>query len=172
MLRYQAEIGADLDIPHVRYLTLPVVPVQLGFDPRLQFLHADDALAALEAAIENPVRGPVNVAPDGAISLSRALRLLGRPALPIPEPLFGTVIGRVNDRLRAGGLVADGTRLLRYGRGVDNTRLREEIGFRPSYDAVGAIRDLARKSEGRRIGPNLHIGSLAGRLTGIGARSA
>ena len=41
----------------VRYLTLPVVPIQLGFDPRLQLLHADDALGALEAAIANPVRG-------------------------------------------------------------------------------------------------------------------
>ena len=168
MLRYQPEVGADLDSPLVRYLTLPVVPVQLGFDPRLQFLHADDALAALEAAIANPVRGAVNVAPDGAISLSRTLRLLGRPAVGIPNPLFGAVIGRVNDRLRAGGLVADGTRLLRYGRGVDNTRLRDEVGFTPAYDAVETIRDLALKTESRRIGPNLHIGAVAGRLTGIG----
>jgi len=35
MLRYQPEIGADLDTPLVGYLTLPVVPVQLGYDPRL-----------------------------------------------------------------------------------------------------------------------------------------
>ncbi len=169
MLRYQPEIGGEVATPLTRYLTLPVVPTQLGFDPRLQFLHADDALAALEAAIANPVRGPVNVAPDGSISLSRALRLLGRPSVAIPEPLFGAVIGRVNDRLRAGGLVADGTRLLRYGRGVDNRRLREEIGYEPIYDAAEAIRDLARKDDGRRVGPRLHIGALAGRLTGIGS---
>ena len=43
MLRYQPEIGPDLDMPLVRYLSLPVVPTQLGFDPRLQLLHADDA---------------------------------------------------------------------------------------------------------------------------------
>jgi UDP-glucose 4-epimerase len=167
MLRYQPEIGTTLDSPLVRYLTLPVVPTQLGFDPRLQFLHEDDALGALEAAVANPVRGAVNVAPDGSVSLSRALRLLGRPSVAIPNPVFKTIIGRVNDRLRAGGLVADGTRLLRYGRGVDNNRLREEIGFEPAYDAVGAIRDLARREAGRRIGPNLHIGAIAGRLTGI-----
>jgi UDP-glucose 4-epimerase len=169
MLRFQPEIAADYENPLVRYLTLPVVPTQLGFDPRLQFVHAEDALGALEAAVANPVRGPVNVAPDGAISLSRALRLLGRPSIAIPQPLFGTVIGRVNERLRAGGLVADGTRLLRYGRGVDNRRLREEIGFEPAYDAAATIRDLARKSAGRRLGPSPHLGALAGRLTGIGA---
>ena len=48
-----------------RYLSLPVVPTQLGFDPRLQFVHADDATGALEATVRNPVRGAVNVAPSG-----------------------------------------------------------------------------------------------------------
>ena len=55
----------DLDTPLVRYLSLPVVPTQLGFDPRLQLIHADDATGALEAAVRNPVRGAVNVAPVG-----------------------------------------------------------------------------------------------------------
>ena len=43
MLRYQPELGPGLETPLARYLTLPVVPVQLGFDPRLQLIHADDA---------------------------------------------------------------------------------------------------------------------------------
>src|SRR3954451_7577450 len=84
MLRYHPEVGPGLDSPLVRYLTLPVVPVQLGFDPRLQLVHAADATGAIVRAVRNPVRGPVTVAPEGAISLSRALRLLGRPALPLP----------------------------------------------------------------------------------------
>ena len=46
--------AAGLESPLVRYLTLPVVPVQLGFDPRLQFLHADDATGALVAAVREP----------------------------------------------------------------------------------------------------------------------
>jgi UDP-glucose 4-epimerase len=166
MLRYQPEIGAELEAPLVRYLSLPVVPVQLGFDPRLQLLHADDATGALEAAVRNPVRGAVNVAPDGSISLSRILRLCGRPSVPVPHPLFGPAIGRLNRRLGAGGLLDDGVRLLRYGRGVDNGRLRTEVGFEPRYDAVAAVRDFARRARGRRIGPDLHPGALAARLTG------
>jgi UDP-glucose 4-epimerase len=169
MLRYQPEVGAELDSPLVRYLTLPVVPVQLGFDPRLQLLHADDATGALEAAVRRPVRGPVNVAPDGAISLSRILRLCARPSLPLPPPLFEPLIQQVNKRLGAGALIGDGVRLLRYGRGVDNRRLREEIGYEPRYDAVEVIRDLAAKTKGRRVGPPLAAGALAGRLTGIGS---
>ena len=170
MLRYQPEIGPGLDSPLVRYLMLPVVPVQLGFDPRLQLLHAEDATGALVAAVRNPVRGPLNVAPGGAISLSRALRILRRPTVPIPAPLFEPALRRLGDRLGAGGLLGDGVRLLRFGRGVDNTRLREELGFEPRFDAAGAIRDLATKAAGRRVGPELHPGALAGRLVGAGRR--
>ncbi len=167
MLRYQPEIGADLDSPLVRYLTLPVVPVQLGFDPRLQLLHADDATGALEAAVRRPVRGAVNVAPNGSISLSRILRLCGRPAVPVPHPLFEPMMEQLASRLGAGALIGDGVRLLRFGRGVDNTRLREEIGYEPRYDADAAVRDLAAKSEGRRLGPRLHAGALASSITGV-----
>jgi UDP-glucose 4-epimerase len=165
-LRYQPEIGPDLDTPLVRYLRLPLVPTQLGFDPRLQFLHADDATGALEAAVRNPVRGPVNVAPSGAISLSRALRLARRPSIPIPHPLFGPALERLGRQLGAGPLYGDGVRLLRFGRGVDNRRLRTEVGYEPVFDAVDAARDFAAKSVGRRLAPSFHPGDLAARLAG------
>ena len=168
MLRYQPEIGAGLDSPLVRYLTLPVVPVQLGYDPRLQFVHADDATAAIEAAVHTPVRGAVNVGPRGSISLSRALRILRRPAVAIPAPLFEPAIRRAGARLGAGGLLGDGVRMLRFGRGVDITRMQRELGFEPEYDAAGAVEDLARRKGGTRIGPSLHPGAIAGRLTGVG----
>jgi UDP-glucose 4-epimerase len=165
-LRCQPEIGPDLDAPLVRYLSLPVVPTQLGFDPRLQLLHADDATGALEAATRNPVRGAVNVAPSGSISLSRALRLARRASVPIPHPLFGPALGRLGSQLGAGPLYGDGVRFLRFGRGVDNRRLLTEIGYRPQFDAEGAVRDFAAKAAGRRIGPSLHPGDLLGRLAG------
>jgi UDP-glucose 4-epimerase len=166
MLRFQPEIAADLDAPLVRYLSLPVVPVQLGYDPRLQLLHADDANGALAVAVADPVRGPINVAPDGSISLSRMLRILGRPVLPIPHPLFEPMMERLGRRLGAGTLYGDGVRLLRFGRGIDNRRLREELGYQPRYDAVEVVRDLASKLSGRRIGPELHPGALASRVIG------
>jgi UDP-glucose 4-epimerase len=165
-LRCQPEIGPDLDAPLVRYLSLPIVPTQLGFDPRLQLLHADDATGALEAATRNPVRGAVNVAPSGSISLSRALRLARRASVPIPHPLFGPALGRLGSQLGAGPLYGDGVRFLRFGRGVDNRRLLTEIGYRPRFDAEGAVRDFAAKAAGRRIGPSLHPGDLLGWLAG------
>jgi UDP-glucose 4-epimerase len=166
MLRYQPEIGPDIETPLARYLSLPVVPTQLGFDPRLQLIHADDATGALEAAVLGPVRGPVNVAPSGSISLSRILRLAGRLNAPVPHPVFGPLLTRLGERLGTGVLYGDAVRLLRFGRGVDNRRLREELGYQPHFDAVAAVRDFVAKSAGRRIGPPLHPAALLGRLTG------
>jgi UDP-glucose 4-epimerase len=165
-LRYQPEIGPDLDTALVRYLDLPVVPIQLGWDPRLQLLHAEDATGALEAATGSAVRGAVNVAPSGSISLSHALRLMRRPSLPIPHPLFGPALERLGRRIGAGPLYGDGVRLLRFGRGVDNRRLTDEIGYRPRFDAEAAVRDFAAKSRGRRIVPSVHPGDLVGRVVG------
>jgi UDP-glucose 4-epimerase len=165
MLRLQPELGAEVDTPLVRYLSLPAVPVQLGFDPRLQFVHADDATGALLAATLGRVRGAVNVAPDGSISLTRMLRLLGRPQLPIPHPLFGPALSRFGRRnLGTGEAYSDAIRLLRYGRGVDNTRLREDLGYEPRYDAVAAVADFAAKSRGRTVVPLPGLRSLAGRV--------
>jgi UDP-glucose 4-epimerase len=164
MLRYQPEIGPELKTPLVRYLTLPVVPTQLGYDPRLQLLHADDATAALEAATHSEVTGPVNVAPSGSISLSRALRLARRPSVPIPHPLFEPALSRLGRELGAGVLYGDAVRFLRFGRGVDNSRLRKEMGYELGFDADAAVRDFAAKASGLRVGPALHPGAVLDRL--------
>lgn len=166
MLRYQPEIGPGLRTPLARYLSLPAVPTQLGFDPRLQLVHADDATGALLQATIEPVRGAVNVAPSGSISLSRALRMAGRTQVPLPHPLFAPAMARLGSRLGAGTLYGDAVRLLRYGRGVTNDRMREKLGFEPRYDAAGAIRDFARTSTGLRMAPAPGIASVLERLAG------
>jgi UDP-glucose 4-epimerase len=110
----------------------------------------------------------VNIAPSGALSLSRILRMGGRPSLPIPHPLFGSAIERLGGRLGAGPLVGDAVRLLRFGRGVDNRRMRHELEFEPRLDAVAAARELMTRLAGRRIGPSLHPGAALARLAGQG----
>jgi UDP-glucose 4-epimerase len=165
MLRFQPEIGSGLDSPLSRYLSLPAVPTQLGFDPRLQLLHAEDATGALHAATMAPAHGAINVAPTGSISLTRLLRLAGRPQIRIPQQLFGPVLSRFGRRaLGAGEVYNDALRLLRYGRGVDNTRLRTELGYVPRYDAVAAAKDFAEKTKGRSVAPLPGLSTVAARV--------
>ena len=148
MLRYQPAIGTALDTQVTRYLSLPIVPTYLGFDPRLQFVHERDGLEALVAALKRPVRGAVNVASRGTIGLTRMVRVSRRPSVPIPSPLFDPAVAAGN-RLGMAELSADFRRLLRYGRGVDLTRLTEEVGFRPRHTTVDAVENWVSARRGR-----------------------
>jgi UDP-glucose 4-epimerase len=154
MLRYQPSIGPGVDSQVTRYLTMPVVPTYLGFDPRLQFIHEADGLEALYAAVKKPVHGAVNVAAPGTVGLTRMVRLAGKVTVPMPTPLFGTAtsFGR---RLGLVDFSPDFRRLLRYGRGVDTTRLVEEVGFTPRFSAVQAVEDYVRTQGGRRMAPSV-----------------
>jgi UDP-glucose 4-epimerase len=153
MLRYQPAIGPSLDTQLTRYLSLPACPTYLGFDPRLQVVHESDALGALVAAVAAPVRGAVNVAGEGTIGLARMIRLARRPLLPLAGPLFGPVTSAAR-RAGMSGLSEDFRRLLRYGRGVDVSRLVDEVGFRPQHSTESAVRDWARTRAGMRLAPS------------------
>jgi UDP-glucose 4-epimerase len=154
MLRYQPTIGPTQVTQVSRYLTLPVVPTYLGFDPRLQFIHESDATEAFVAAVMNPVRGAVNVAAPGTIGLTKMIRRAGKLSLPLASPLFPTV-ATASRRLRLADFSPDFRRLLRYGRAVDTSRLVEEVGYTPRYDAVEAVDDYVRTQSGRRVVPPL-----------------
>jgi UDP-glucose 4-epimerase len=143
MLRYQPAIGRSLATQITRYLSQPVCPTHLGFDPRMQVVHEDDALDALVAAIQRPVRGAVNVAGRGTIGLARMIRMAGKPLLPIASPLFGPLTGAAR-RLGVDSYSDDFRRLLRYGRGVDVGRLERELGHRPRYSTAEAVEAWVR----------------------------
>ena len=154
MLRYQPSIGPALDTQITRYLSLPVVPTFLGFDPRLQFIHEDDALGALVAAVKKPVRGAVNVAAPGNIGLTRLVRMAGKVTLPLLPPAFGPAVA-VGSRLGAIDFSPDFSRLLRYGRSIDITRLVEDVGYTPAYSTAAAAEDYVTKQSGRRLAPSM-----------------
>jgi UDP-glucose 4-epimerase len=143
MLRYQPAIGPGLRTQITRYLSQPVCPTYMGFDPRIQLVQIDDALEAIGAAVRNPVPGAVNVAGPGTIGLARMIRLAGKRALPIAAPLFGAVTS-TGQRLGLDTQSEDFQRLLRYGRGVDTRRLTDEVGYTPRYSTVDAVEDWAR----------------------------
>jgi UDP-glucose 4-epimerase len=138
MLRYQPAIGPRLRTQITRYLSQPVCPTYMGFDPRIQLVHIEDALEAVIAAVRNPVRGAVNVAGPGTIGLARMIRLSGKRALPIAAPLFGAVTS-TGQRLGLDAQSEDFRRLLQYGRGVETRRLVEEVGYTPRQSSVAAV---------------------------------
>jgi UDP-glucose 4-epimerase len=151
MLRYQPAIGPSLDTQITRYLSQTACPTYLGFDPRIQLVHQEDALDALLAAIAKPVPGAVNVAGRGTIGLGRMIRMAGRPPLPLAAPLFAPVTGAAR-RIGLGAYSEDFRRLLRYGRAVDIRRLEEDVGHTPRHSTVAAVEDWVRRAREREGG--------------------
>ena len=93
VLRYQPTLRhRDRLAAHPLPQRSPWSRCTLGYDPLLQFVHAEDAVGALEAAVMRAGARPVNVAGAGSISLSRLLRLAGK--IPDPRPLFSAALGR------------------------------------------------------------------------------
>jgi UDP-glucose 4-epimerase len=131
VLRCANVLGPDVETGFTRMFSLPLVPTMLGFDPRLQFVHEDDVVHALEHAALNHLPGVFNVAADGVLAVSEVVSLLGKRALPVLPP-FGSGLLMAPLR-RLGFRVPDEMRnLLRFGRGVDN-RLFKATGFRYGY---------------------------------------
>ena len=146
-LRAANVIGAHVTSPITSYFRLPVIPTVLGFDPRLQFLHEDDLLEVLRHAAVHGIPGTFNVAGDGILMLSQAVRRLGRSSIPMP----GFAVGRLATALRHAGVAEfsrEQTELLTYGRGVDTTRMRSVLGVEPRYTTASAFAEFARSIGG------------------------
>jgi UDP-glucose 4-epimerase len=147
-LRFCNGLGPDLRTSHTALLSLPAVPGILGFDPRYQFIHEDDIVGALRHAVVNDLPGIYNAAPDGVLALSEVAGLLGKPYLPLLPP-WGT--GTVAAALGLAGLrIPDEVRQqLRYGRGLDNRRLKQ-AGFRFGLTSRETVQTFA---EALRLAP-------------------
>jgi UDP-glucose 4-epimerase len=143
VLRFANFLGPGMSTPMSAYFELPLIPTVLGFDPRMQFCHEDDGLAALRLATVGEHPGTFNVAGDGVMLLSQACRRSGKPTLPLPSPLVSSVGGLVR-RARLVDFSPEQLRFLTYGRGVDTTRMRDELGFFPSFSTVGTFDDFVR----------------------------
>jgi UDP-glucose 4-epimerase len=142
MLRFANFIGPTVRTPLTEYFTLPVLPVVLGHDARMQFVHEDDGMAALRIATLEDRPGTYNVAGDGILMLSQAARRAGRPVLPLPGPIT-TTFGGLMRRARIADFSPEQILFLTYGRGVDTTRMREGLGFEPKHTTIHAFDSFA-----------------------------
>ena len=151
VLRFANFIGPRVDTVLTRYFALPAVPTVLGYDARVQLLHEEDALAVLERATKEDLPGAYNVAADGVLLLSQAIRRAGKVPLPVPSPAVGPV-SRILRGTRLVDFSPEQMRFLNFGRVVDTTRLRRQFGFTPRWTTTQAFDDYVR---GRALTPVL-----------------
>jgi UDP-glucose 4-epimerase len=143
LLRFANIVGPRMQTPLMAYLSLPVVPTPLGFDGRLQLVHEDDAIEVIRRATVADHPGTFNVAGQGVLTVSQAVRRAGGTSLPVP-PALGGYLGAL---VRGGGpadFSREQMRFLRHGRVLDCSRLRDLMGFTPRYSTAEALDDFVR----------------------------
>jgi UDP-glucose 4-epimerase len=141
LLRFANFIGPHIDTPLTRYFSLPVVPTVFGFDPRVQFLHELDGMEVLRRAVVEDHRGTFNVAGDGVLLLSQAIRRAGRTSVQFPSPAI-SLVGSVFRRTGLVDFSPEQVQFLQFGRGVDTARLHEDFGYIPKYTTIEAFDDF------------------------------
>jgi UDP-glucose 4-epimerase len=152
VLRFAPFIGQYAATSLTRYFAQPMVPTVLGRDPRLQFVHIDDALEILHRSVVEDHPGTFNVAGPGVITLSQAVRRAGRIAVPVLEPGM-SALGGLTRSLGRRDFSLDQLDLFVHGRVVDIRRLVREYGFEPRPTPV-AFADFLRGTGAGEVLPH------------------
>ncbi|WP_245613843.1 NAD-dependent epimerase/dehydratase family protein [Knoellia sinensis] len=143
MLRFANIIGPRIRTSITDYFNLPVIPIPLGYDARLQFFHEDDAIAALVRGVTGSATGVVNLAGDGVLTALQAAAIVRRPFVMVPMAAAGP-IGSLGKKFGLLDFSPDQMSFMAYGRGMDTTAMRESFGFNPSFSTRAAFEDYAR----------------------------
>jgi UDP-glucose 4-epimerase len=150
MLRFSNVLGRNIVTPISNLLELPMVPAIFGFDPRLQFVHEDDVIRSILYVLDNQTAGIFNVAGDGLLPWSEVASIAGKRTGWLPPVGLG-IVGPLASRLGV-ELPPELLDLLRYGRGVDNRRLKG-MGFMYEHTSAGAVADFVEAMRLRRTIP-------------------
>jgi UDP-glucose 4-epimerase len=146
LLRFGHRLGFHEVTPLGGYFLLSRVPTFHGFDPRIQLLHDDDAVEALYRAATADHAGVFNVAGDGVLLLSQAIRLAGRRRLPVLFP-FWRGIARTQMRITGFEMPASISDFLAYGCVVDIDPLEREFGWRPPHTTRNTLREFLARGQ-------------------------
>lgn len=156
-LRFANILGPRMRTGLTGYFGLPVVPTVVGFDPRMQFVHEDDAIDAIGTAVDQAASGTFNIAGDGILLLSQALRMARRPSVAVPGRLV-PLVGRALGARGQADLSPEAVRYLTYGRGLDTTAAERTLGFSPRHSTAEAFGDFARTLTGHAVADPVEAG--------------
>jgi len=116
-----------------RYLRQRWVPMIMGFDPMMQFIHEEDVAEAVALALTCSTHGIYNVVGPGAVPLSVAIEETGGTAVSIPEPIARFIF----QRLFSLGLYhtpPGAMDFLKYPCTLDGRRFHDATGFTPLFN--------------------------------------
>jgi UDP-glucose 4-epimerase len=124
-------------------LSLPILPIPRGADPEMQFLHLDDYLAAMEAALVAPASGTYNIAGGQPVPVRTLARALGNRSLSVPDALLRPIVDlswRLRLQSRSAG---NGLAFITHPWVASTAKIERDLGWRPRSTSLEAIRAWA-----------------------------
>lgn len=137
-LRFAPLLGPGVHAFYTRIFDHRVVPLLMGYDPLVQLLHPEDAVAAFLAAVESAPGGAFNIVPSRPLPLLTAYHLAAKVPIAVPHPM--AYAGA--DLLWAAGLgLAPGAFVdyVRYSFVADGEKARQELGFKARFSSRDAL---------------------------------
>src|SRR5205814_8789221 len=120
-----------------------LVRTWLAYGLRLRCMHEQDRLGVLERATRACKAGTYNVGAPGIIMMSQAIRRSGRIPLPVPRSALWAV-DSLWRATRYTELDREQLDYLSYGRVMDTSRMRNDLGYSPKWTTAEAFDDYVR----------------------------
>ncbi|MDQ0352365.1 UDP-glucose 4-epimerase [Alkalibacillus filiformis] len=115
-----------------------------GSDSPFVFIWDQDVIACLIKAIESEKVGIYNVAGDGALTVDELANILDKKVIRIPVKLIRGALFALK-RLRLTQYGEEQVNFLRYRPVLDNTKLKEDFGYKPTYTSEEVFREYVRE---------------------------
>jgi UDP-glucose 4-epimerase len=125
-------------------------PRILGFDPLMQFIDEKDLARALILALDQPIPGVFNVAGEGVVALSHAIRHAEAVSVPIP-PLVSASFVRVLSEMSRIPFPPYLMEYFKYPTVINDDAFRKAFGYQPKVKLTTSLRNLGPISERPRL---------------------
>jgi len=150
ILRTAPMVARGVQTVAIRYLSMPVVPTAMGYDPLVQFVHGEDVVDCFKLAVDRSVDGTYNVVGRQVLPLKTFLAVMGKPTVPILAPVMRLGAG-VLWSTQFGRFPAEFVDYLRYLCVADGSKAERELGWVARFSMADMASELASHS-GRGLG--------------------
>lgn len=139
VLRPTNVVGPNIHNAMSTFLRSKRIPVMIGFDPVVQFVHQADLASAILVTLEMDQEiGVFNVTGEGTIPWHKAIEVVGRKKLPVPSTV-------AINYLKMARLVSDSlppylVNFLKYPCVISDEAIRRTFGWSPQISQEEALR--------------------------------
>lgn len=155
ILRPATILGPTVNNFKTHFFQNALVPIVMGFDPLIQFVHETDVLRAFFKVLEGDHPGIYNIVTKGVLPLSRAIRSMGKLPIPIPTFLLYPA-AEMLWYMNIGMVPASHINFLKYLCVADGTKAWHKLKFKPIYTSQEALlsfigKDLKKEEIAKRL---------------------